>query len=46
MLKEQQMPWSVGKALNIAEHGTGWPFHSQYLKKEISRPIKGVDVRT
>ena len=36
MLKEQHMPASVGNILKMAEQETGWPFHSQYLRTEVS----------
>jgi hypothetical protein len=35
MLKVQHIPWSVGKAVKMAEHSTWMPFHSQYLKMEL-----------
>jgi hypothetical protein len=38
MLKEQHMPWSVGKLENIAEHGTSKPFHWQNLNRDGSCP--------
>ena len=35
MLKVQHIPWSVGRAVKMAEQGIWTPFHSQYRKIEL-----------
>jgi len=42
MLKEQHMPWSVGKVVKIAEQEIGIPFHSQYFINALAPLLNAV----
>jgi len=41
-LNEQHIPLSVGNVEKMAEHEMGFPFHSQYLSKDVEPGTNGM----
>jgi hypothetical protein len=42
MLKEQHLPWSVGKDLKMSEHGMSTPFHWQNFRTDLKVDFRKV----